>query len=223
MTYTPITPDEVHERLGFARRRMDELLVLNGGDLPGSDVSERQQLVQEFFFHLVGAVEVLAQLVNERRGLGLTVEDASVRRVASVLPQGDALRVALEALYANTRPGSPVPPGPYSDEGLVYRIWNYRHQVTHRRRNPFRFNITLHSTIGTGPPSPSPSLLNRLRHLFRRSSALPAGNSSPPTAHFILDPRDPNSDASSRTVQEEMEQMLDLIGRQCSRALQLVP
>ncbi len=100
-----MTPDEIHERLGFARRRMDELLVLNAGDLGGADPSERQQLVQEFFFHLVGAIELLAHLANERRGLGLTIEDVSVPRVSNALPEGDALRQALQKLYANTRPG----------------------------------------------------------------------------------------------------------------------
>jgi hypothetical protein len=57
----------------------------------------------------------------------------------------DPLRVALEALYANTR-RRPVPSDPYSEEGIIFRIWNYRNQVTHRRRQPFQFNVG----IGTG-------------------------------------------------------------------------
>jgi hypothetical protein len=78
----------------------------------------------------------VAQFVNEARNLGLDVEDASVSRVIQALPQGDGFRAALAALYANTKRGRRVPSDLYSDEGVIYRIWNYRHQVTHRRRQP---------------------------------------------------------------------------------------
>jgi hypothetical protein len=62
MAHVALTAEDVRERLGFARRRKDELIVLNGGNLPSADPHHRQQLVQEFFFHLVGAIEVLAKL-----------------------------------------------------------------------------------------------------------------------------------------------------------------
>ncbi len=52
-------------------RRLDDLKMLNNGDLAGAKPEDRQMLVEEFFFHLVGAVEVLAQVINEKRGLGL--------------------------------------------------------------------------------------------------------------------------------------------------------
>ena len=135
--------DDVRERLGFAERRLDELLDLNGGDLAGADVHERQQLIQELFFHLIGAIEVLAQLVNEARGLGLDDEDVAVYRVADRLG-GGALAPPLRALHVTTR-RQPLPADPYSDDGLLFRVYNYRHQVTHRRRNPFHFSIGLGS------------------------------------------------------------------------------
>jgi hypothetical protein len=81
MASPALTADEVRERIGFARRRKDELILLNGGDLLGADPHYRQQFVQEFFFHLVGAIEVLAQLVNEPRHLRLDVEDVSAPKV----------------------------------------------------------------------------------------------------------------------------------------------
>ena len=58
---TPMKAEDVTERFSFARRRLDDLLTLNGGNLPGADGSERQQLLQEFFFHLIGSVDVLGQ------------------------------------------------------------------------------------------------------------------------------------------------------------------
>jgi hypothetical protein len=75
MAHQPLTAEEVLERLAFARTRKEQLIGLNGGDLRGADPHYRQQLVQEFFFHLGGAIDVLAQLVNEARNLGL--EDAA--------------------------------------------------------------------------------------------------------------------------------------------------
>jgi hypothetical protein len=65
----------------------------------------------------------------------------SVTRAARAL-QGDALEPLLRDLYVSTR-GQPVPSNPYSDDALMFRICNYRHQVTHRRRNPFHFQIFL--------------------------------------------------------------------------------
>jgi hypothetical protein len=94
---------------------------------------------------------VLAQLVDEARNLGLGIEDASASAVIRALPQGDGLRVALSALYANTRQGQPIPNDLYSDEGVMYRIWNYRHQVTHRQRQPFQFNVGIGTAIDFGP------------------------------------------------------------------------
>ena len=47
----PMVTEDVTERLGFAERRLHKLLILNGGYLPGADASDRQQLLQEFFFH----------------------------------------------------------------------------------------------------------------------------------------------------------------------------
>jgi hypothetical protein len=97
-------------------------------------------LVQEFFFHSVGAIDLVAQLVNERRSLGLNSEDVTISAVANKLPPTDQLTTALRALYVKTR-GQQVPPDPYSSEGYLFRHYNYRHQVTHRCQNPFLFRL----------------------------------------------------------------------------------
>ena len=51
-------------RLLFAARRLNDLRTLKGGDLARVQPAERQQPLQEFFFHLVGAINLLAQHIN---------------------------------------------------------------------------------------------------------------------------------------------------------------
>jgi hypothetical protein len=58
------TLEAVNDRLLFAKRRLKELERLNNGDIAGADPKDRQQLIQEFFFHLVGSIEFLAQVIN---------------------------------------------------------------------------------------------------------------------------------------------------------------
>jgi hypothetical protein len=145
MVLTPLASDDVTERLQFARVRRDQLLTLNGGDLQHADPHERQQLIQEFFFHLLGAVDVLAQLVNDRHGLGFDSEDVTIGYLQSRL-SGDPLESDIQTLYARIR-HMPLPTDPYSDEGYTFRAYNYRHQVTHRRRFPLLFRL------GSTPPA----------------------------------------------------------------------
>jgi len=114
---------------------MKDLLALNGGNLLGASAPDRDQLLMEFFFHVVGAVDLLAQLVNERRALGIPSEDVNVRSVVAALPPGDLVGSKLNALYQSPR--QPFPSDPYNEEGYMYRVYNYRHQVTHRGTNPF--------------------------------------------------------------------------------------
>jgi hypothetical protein len=217
MAHLPLTAEEVRERLGFARRRKEELIALNSGDFLGADPHYRQQLVQEFFFHLVGSIEVLAQFVNEARNLDFDIEDASARVVIKALPQGDGLRAALEALYANTRPGQPVPSDLYSDEGLMYRIWNYRHQVTHRRRQPFHLNVVIGTAIDFGR-----GLRGRWRKCRHRRNPDPATQAPSRSAHLTLDPREPQEVPSKDSVPDELERMLELTSTRCEAALALI-
>jgi hypothetical protein len=210
-----LTAEDVRERLGFARRRKEELLALNAGDLAGADAQYRQQLTQEFFFHLVGAIEVLARLANEARGIGLDAEVASMPTVKQEIPSGDPLRAALDDLYVAVR-RNPSPDDPYSDDGYLFRIWNYRHQVTHRRRQPFLFNVGVGTAIDFGP-----GLRGRwraLRHVLRPDPATQAAGRS---AHFILDPREAPAvrTASAFSIPNELERMLALVSTRCERAL----
>src|SRR4029453_17675510 len=125
----------VIERLGFAERRLKDLLAL---DLP-SNPAERQQLTQEFFFHLVGAIDMTAQLVNDTRNLIADQEDVSLPNLAAKLGT-DPIRSKIDWLYVNPNK-APLPLNHYTDAAYIYRIYNYRHQVTHRGANAFQFNL----------------------------------------------------------------------------------
>jgi hypothetical protein len=129
----------VTQRIGFAERRLSELLQLNGGDLNGADELQRQQLVQEFFFHLVGAIEMVAASVNDNRKLNISNDTITTRIVTKRLAPTDPIAPKLSALYAKTR-DQPLPSDPYDEKGYVFRLYNYRNQVSHRGRNPWSFN-----------------------------------------------------------------------------------
>jgi len=141
-----VDKENVEQRLNSAQKRLDDLRTLNRGNLPGANPWERQQLVQEFFFHLGGAIDVLAQCVNDAKVLGLDSENVSVSSVIKALPPADPIAKGLSGLYVSTR-GAAVPSDPYSEEGLLFRAYNYRHQVTHRGTNPFLFRV------GSFPPA----------------------------------------------------------------------
>lgn len=134
----PIKYDDVEERFNFAKTRSEELFSLNSGDIAGADGHYRQQLVQEFFFHLLGALDLFAQYVNEQRSMSFDQDQVSIGQIHDKFRATDPLDAAIRALYANPK-RTVMPADPYGDDGYLYRAYNYRHQVTHRRRNPFLF------------------------------------------------------------------------------------
>lgn len=216
---TPLLPDDVRARLGYARIRIDDLLSLHGGDLPGADADVRQRLTQEVFFHLVGAIEVFAQLVSERRNLGQPSERVTTRKLLRLTWLGptDRLRPHVQGLYADT--SNPAPASdPYSGDGLMWRIWNYRHQVTHRRANPFLIKL------GLGGERRSPRRgywwsTNPLGRLQR--STVPPDRSG----HFLLnpleplDPTDPDKNVSQHSVLVDVHAMFVLVEERLEAAI----
>jgi hypothetical protein len=125
---------------------------------------------------------------------------------------------ALEALYADTRQEKP-PSDPYSDDGVMYRIWNYRHQVTHRRAQPFHFIVGVGTAIDFGP-----GLRGRWRAFRHRRNLDPATLAPPSTAYLILDPREPPGvrTPSRYSVPNELERMLQLTSMRCEAVLALI-
>lgn len=140
MVYT----DDVENRLFFAKRRLEELESLNKGDLAGAKSRDRQQLVQEFFFHLVGAIYFLMPLINNSRNLGLSNDGTHPRAVYDELGTSDPIKPILDKLFPRIGRGSNrrlLPRDPYSEEGCHFRILIYRHWITHEKRNPWHFSV----------------------------------------------------------------------------------
>jgi hypothetical protein len=185
----------VHDRLYFAERRLNDLRALKGGDFGGATHRERQPLLQEFFFHLCGAIDFLAQEVNIVRRVGLDQENVSVGGVLARLSEskpGDPIAQALVQLHPDTRRKS-LPADPYSDEGSHYRIIVFRNFVSHIRHSPV--NITVF-----------------------------VGSSKPSSAYLFLDPRLPHTPKdlrtpSNRLVMDELALFLDLVFSKCNLVL----
>lgn len=128
----------VRNRLLFAKRRLNDLCELK--DIAGAQELEKQQPLQEFFFHLAGAVEFLAQTINDNRKLGIDQEDVTPIRVSVNLPKGDPVEPILAQLHPRTVK-RPLPPDPYSPEGSHFRIILLRNRVCHHGRNAFHYRM----------------------------------------------------------------------------------
>lgn len=138
----PVDRSLVRDCITSAKRRLADLLVL--GDRISAMHQERQQSIREFFWHAVATVDMLAQLVNQGRGLGKSLVDVSAPKLLQQLPTSDPILPLFRRLYANPRK-DPIPADLCSEAGHIWRLWNYRHQVSHRGRNPFLFQV------GSGP------------------------------------------------------------------------
>jgi len=79
----------VRNRLLFAEQRLDDLGKLGGGDFGIVPEIDRQQPMQEFFFHLVGAIEFLAQTINDTKKLINNEEDVTPHAICKRLQDGD--------------------------------------------------------------------------------------------------------------------------------------
>lgn len=148
-------PASTRNRLHFAEKRLNDFKRLNNGNIQGANGGERQQLIQEFFFHLVGSIDFLLQVVNQERMLGLTEAQVKIGSICHALPVADPIRPILQQLHPNhsgVRIRSPI----YSDTNNHLRIMILRHRVCHRGDNPFR--------LSWGSTRPRCSLLIDPRH-----------------------------------------------------------
>lgn len=141
MTTSNFVPAIVDDRLFFAKRRLQDLNRLEqsyGGELGRAQPRNKQQLIQEFFFHLVGAIEFLAQVVNDSKTLGIPMECVTPREVCQKLGYNNPIRGHLDKLHPATR-NKPLPGDPYSEEACHFRILVMRNRVCHHNHNPFYF------------------------------------------------------------------------------------
>jgi hypothetical protein len=132
------------DSLAFARKRLDQLRILNGGDLAGASHEYRQPLIQEFFFHLVGAIDKLMHVVNESRLLAIPTCQVTAKKVFNKLGPNDQLRPLIEALHPETQHSGawlPLPQNQYSDNWHHFRIMVFRHWINHCGENPFAMRV----------------------------------------------------------------------------------
>jgi len=102
--------------------------------------------MQEFFFHLVGAIEIVAHLVNEQRAF-MDNSEVTVRSVCTRLEEkGDEILNALGGLCQQVK-GKDVPADRYGESGLIFRAFVYRHLVSHSHMS------RLVLRVGAGPPA----------------------------------------------------------------------
>lgn len=170
-----IANQSVIDKLTFARRRLADLSELVSGGTFASNDTLRQQLMQEFLWHAVGATEYAAQRVNAVRGLRESPVDVRVWKVARLATQRDATDPVvphLQALAADVTKAFPT--DPWSAAGLMYRLINYRNEVTHRNTNPFHFKMSsgpATATLFLDPRDPSlgtskAAALDELQQMF---------------------------------------------------------
>jgi hypothetical protein len=122
-------PSDVGRRLASADVRLGELFDVEG-PWTGGDQHRRTRLMQEFFFHLIGAVEILVHLINERLGFMDNCE-VTIRAVCIRLEAADRKVLADLGGLCQQVKNNDVPGDPYSKDGLLFRAYLYRHLVSH--------------------------------------------------------------------------------------------
>jgi hypothetical protein len=158
-------------------------------------------------------MEVFAQLAAETRSMPYPSEDVTISKLKlkGWLQPGDALIAPVTSLHVNTQK-VPFPADPYSDDGVMWRIWNYRHQVTHRQRNPFNLKVQLNDRLTIAEDADQ---LSESSRRFADRGDAPTRRS----AHFIIVPQDSTSDASSKTVEDDLGAMFDLVRTRLNAAI----
>lgn len=139
----------------------------------------------------------MAQLAGAARGVG-NVDTISMSNIADQL-KGDPLEAPLRDLYVSLRK-TPFPNDPYDDEGYLWRIYNYRHQVTHRGANPFNVQVFLGDAgLSTADVHVAPGRAT--------------------TIHLFLDPLDPSRGPSRASLADDLQKMIDLIRTRLTAAM----
>lgn len=133
---------------------------------------------------------MLAQLVNEMHKLGIPPHHVKVSNLTNKLDDNNPIRPRLDSLYADTQESN-FPQDPYSEDGYIYRIYNYRNHVTHRRRSDL-FIVKYYQPYYGGPAK----------------------------VHIMLDPRDPEKGPATKPIQEELNCMFQLIADKCQVILE---
>ncbi len=198
MTIKVSTEKFINDCLSFSIRRLKDLENLNNGDIAGADRELREQLVREFFFHLVGAIDFLSQLINTKKNLQIPpirVKVYSVVEGLKILDLNDPIIPILSLLHPDTSNSAPLPRDPYSEEGSHYRIIIYRNFITHRSYNPIKVKMpgrSVHLIIYPHHPS------------------------------YLSDPRDPYNNNSEETILDELKYFHKLVQEKCKNIINML-
>lgn len=132
--------ESTRNRLLFAERRLNELKLLRDGHIEGAAGIERQPLIQEFFFHLVGSIDFLIQVVNQSRNLNIPEESVTKTTVCNALSTTDPIKPILLQLHPTVK-NQPLQGDPYSIANSHRRVMLFRHKVCHCGDNPFHLRV----------------------------------------------------------------------------------
>lgn len=230
------TPEFVKTKLEFAKIRLEELKSLNNGYLAGADGKKRQQLIQEFFFHLVGAIDFLAQAINISQNLSIDIEDVNFVKVIEKLDKkfgkNNQISKMLNELHPHTYK-KPLPVDPYSAEGCLFRILVYRNTVTHQKNHPFHINVIVGGNLYLNNPNIKViSIISLISNIiktikikiFKNNNVITKINL--PTTHLILDTRREipvgKNNISNKLALDELNYFWEVVNDKCNKILGVI-
>lgn len=231
------TIEFVKNKLEFANLRFEELKYLNNGYLAGADGKKRKQLIEEFFFHLVGAIDFLAQTINILQNLSIDIEDVKVTKVVEKLDKKLGKNNQVSNLLNELHPKTykqPLPSNPYSEQGCLFRIFLYRNTVTHQKDYPFGIKVIVGRNLNFNKPkylSIKSLIANIISNILKiiKVKILKNNNiitkNNMPTTHPILDTRGKipigKNNISNKLALDELSYFWEIINDKCNKILRI--
>jgi hypothetical protein len=135
--------ETVFEKLNYARNRLDKIIELYRFEVFFNDPQTRQRVSQEFFFHLTGAVEYLMQYINIQLELEINEKSVTPFKMIETIKVKDKSHnmIRVIELFSNNIKECIHLNSPYSNKGMVSRLYVYRNRVAHRGMNPYNIMI----------------------------------------------------------------------------------
>ena len=206
--------------------------------MEGASPHDRDISPQEFFFHLVVAVELTAQYLNKKLLCPFKITDTKLKtRVIVRLAEDDTDGRLLKELHSIVG-GAKQADLLDSNHGLLYRIWIYRHHVTHRGKIPWNFVKEAESgtykltSINKRPVNRFTKVQFRLNEfvvskLVRSGCQSPSPDEETPEddviAYLSLDTANPGSGRSKIRVEDDLQRMWNYVNSRCDAILNSSP
>jgi hypothetical protein len=230
------TSEFVKNKLEFAKICLEDLKSLNNGYLAGANGKVRQQLIQEFFFHLVGAIDFLSQAINISQNLSIDIEDVKCVKVIEELDKkfgkNNQISIMLNKLHPDTYKRA-LTIDPYSIEGCLFRIFVYRNTITHQKNHPFHINVIVGGNLYFNNTNTKDSSIKSLFSyiiktikikIFKNNSVINKNNL--PTVHLILDTRGKipvgKNNISNKLALDELNFFWEIVNNKCNKILGVI-